>query len=78
MNKCSSCPYAVHGSAACDCPFNACVLRAQLFEKVGEVIGDGGSFLLSLENQEEHVKDTDQIMGRWVCRIEELDEVTEE
>ena len=52
--------------------------RAQLFEKVGEVIGDGGSFLLSLENQEEHVKDTDRIMGRWVCRIEELDEVTEE
>ena len=26
MDKCSSCPYAVHGSAACDCPFNACVL----------------------------------------------------
>lgn len=52
--------------------------RAKLMDKVGEVIGDGGKFLLILENQEEHVKDTDRIMGRWVCRIEELDEVTEE
>ena len=52
--------------------------RAKLMDKVGEVIGDGGKFLLSLENQEKYVKDTDLIMGRWVCRIEEMDEVTEE
>jgi hypothetical protein len=52
--------------------------RAKLMEKVGEELGDGGSFLLSLENQEEPFKDTDLILGRWVCRIEELDEVTEE
>ena len=52
--------------------------RSKLFEKVGKEFGDGGKFLLILENQEEHVKDTDLIMGRWVCRIEELDEVTEE
>lgn len=52
--------------------------RAKLMDKAGEVIGDGGKFLLSLENQEKYVKDTDLIMGRWVCRIEEMDEVTEE
>ena len=50
--------------------------RAKLMEKVGEELEDGGLFLLSLENQEKPFKDTDLILGRWVCRIEELDEVT--
>lgn len=52
--------------------------RAKLLEKVGEVIGDGGEFHLSISNQEKYVKHTDIISGRWVCRVEELDEVTEE
>ena len=52
--------------------------RAKLMDKVGVVIGDGGKFLLSIENQEEYKKKTDVILGSWICRVEKLDEVTEE
>ena len=52
--------------------------RAKLLEKVGEVIGDGGEFHLILENQEKYEKKTNVIRGSWICRVEELDEVTEE
>ena len=52
--------------------------RAKLLEKVGEVIGDGGKFLLILENQEKYEKKINMILGSWICRVEELDEVTEE
>lgn len=52
--------------------------RAKLLEKVGDVIGDGGKFLLSIENQEKYKEKTDVILGSWICRVEELDEVTEE
>ena len=50
--------------------------RAKILEKVGEVIGDGGKFFLSIENQEMYEKKTNMILGRWICRVEELDEVT--
>lgn len=52
--------------------------RAKLMDKVGEVIGDGGKFLLILENQEKYTEKTNVILGSWICRVEELDEVTEE
>lgn len=52
--------------------------RAKLLDKVGEVIGDGGKFLLILENQEMYEKKINMIRGSWICRVEELDEVTEE
>lgn len=52
--------------------------RAKLLDKVGEVIGDGGKFLLILENQEKYEKKINMIRGSWICRVEELDEVTEE
>ena len=52
--------------------------RAKLLEKVGDVIGDGGKFLLSIENQEKYKEKTNVILGSWICRVEELDEVTEE
>lgn len=52
--------------------------RAKLMDKVGEVIGDGGEFHLILENRETYEKETNMILGSWICRVEELDEVTEE
>ena len=52
--------------------------RAKLLEKVGDVIGDGGKFLLSIENHEKYKEKTNVILGSWICRVEELDEVTEE
>lgn len=52
--------------------------RAKLMDKVGEMIGDGGKFLLILENREKCMEKTNVILGSWICRVEELDEVTEE
>lgn len=52
--------------------------RAKLLEKVGEVIGDGGEFHLSISNQEKYDKKINVILGSWICRVEEQDEVTEE
>lgn len=48
--------------------------RAKLMDKVGEIIGDGGKFILSMENKEEYMKKTNVILGSWICRVEELDE----
>ena len=52
--------------------------RAKLMEKVGEELEDGGLFLLSIENHETYKEKTNVILGSWICRVEELDEVTEE
>lgn len=48
--------------------------RAKLMEGVGEVIDDGGEFHLILKYQEKYDNKLDMILGRWVCRIEEVAE----